>query len=183
MPPYSEFIDRVFREPELLKRLTPPEPLDFQLVRSIREAGDAALAGDAVIRDAAAFALVRGGLLYAVDAIDAAHPVFQDVPGDLGAYWHGMVHRREGDFDNARYWFRRAGTLPFFGSLHSVASQFSADVARQPDWDPYLFTGQCEQAHFGTAELGGELARLQRAEFDVLFDYCWRRAVTSASGE
>ena len=37
--------------------------------------------------------------------------LIQEAKGDLGSYWHGMLHRREGDFDNARYWFRRAGVL------------------------------------------------------------------------
>src|SRR4051795_10421415 len=80
------------------------------------------------------FALVRGGLLYAVDAIHEAHTIFQDNNGDLAAYWHGMMHRREGDFDNARYWFRRAGTQPFFATAHSAAAAHSADMARQSSW-------------------------------------------------
>src|SRR5438874_1821102 len=79
----------------------------------------------------AMFALVRGGLFYAVDALDAAHRIFQEGEDDLGAYWHGMMHRREGDFDNARYWFRRAGALPFFAALHGAASGNSALMARQ----------------------------------------------------
>jgi hypothetical protein len=49
-------------------------------------------------------------------------------------------------------------------------------MARQSSWDPYLFTGQCEQARFGDHELVKELAALQRVEFEVLFDYCWRES-------
>jgi hypothetical protein len=51
-------------------------------------------------------------------------------------------------------------------------------MARQSSWDPYLFTGQCEQARFGAEELVAEMAKLQRAEFEVLFDYCWRQSVS-----
>jgi hypothetical protein len=91
-----------------------------------------------------------------------------------------MAHRREGDFDNARSWFRRAGVLPFFDTLNSRASQISSDAAKQFSWDPYLFTGACEQHRFGDDSEVGDLVRLQRAEFDVVFDYTWRQAKVSA---
>ena len=176
MKSYSEFIDRILRTEKLLEKLTPSEPLDWELSRKLRETDDATLAGGKTIGAAAPFALVRGGLLYALDALDPAHAVFQEAHGDLGSYWHGMMHRREADFDNARYWFRRAGVLPFFDALHSAASQVSPDMARQSNWVPYLFTGQCEQARFGAEERVGEMAKLQRAEFDAIFDYCWRQS-------
>lgn len=176
MKTYSDLVDRVFLQEGLLRRLIPTEPLSYELVRRIQVADDAAIGGGKVANDAATFALLRGGLLYAADAIHEAHAIFQEAKGDLGAYWHGMMHRREGDFDNARYWFRRAGGLPFFGELHGAASAHSAVMARQSNWDPYLFTGECEQARFGETEGLDELVALQRAEFEVLFDYCWRRS-------
>ena len=123
------------------------------------------------------FALVRGGLFYALDALPEAHAIFQEASDDPGAYWHGMLHRREGDFDNARYWFRRAGVLPFFAEVHREACAHSEAMARQANWDPYLFAGQCEQVRFGDADLAGEMQALQRVEFDAIFDYCWRQSV------
>ena len=86
-----------------------------------------------------------------------------------------LQRRLRRDLDNARYWFRRAGTLGCSAALHRAASEVSADVARQPGWDPYLFTGQCEQARFGAEELVPALVKLQRIEFDALFDYSWRQ--------
>jgi hypothetical protein len=76
-----------------------------------------------------AFAVVRGGLLYALDDLAGCHEFFQSTANDLVSYWHGMMHRREADFDNARYWFRRAGALPFFDTLHSRAAEVSTDMA------------------------------------------------------
>src|SRR5262249_3936817 len=143
-------------------KLTPSEPLDYELLRRIREADDATIAGGKAIASQPHLALVRGGLFYAVDALDPAHGIFQDAHTDLGSYWHGMMHRREGDFDNARYWFRRAGAQPFFDRLHSAVSEVSADMARQSSWDPYLFTGQCEQARHGAEELVEEMRALQQ---------------------
>ena len=54
-------------------------------------------------------------LLEAVEkAIDgdwqAAHLIVQDLEGDARAAWiHAVVHRMEGDLDNARYWYGRCG--------------------------------------------------------------------------
>lgn len=176
MPRYSDFIDRIFLQPDLLTKLCPKEPLDPLLIIRIREADDETLGGGAPHRNKAMWAMVRGGLLYAVDALDPAHRIFQDKPSDLGSYWHGMMHRREGDFDNARYWFRRAGRLPVFQRIHQAVAEHSGLFAKQSTWDPYLFTGECEQACFGAPEKAPELAAVQRAEWEVLFDYCWREA-------
>ena len=171
---YTEFIDRLLSQEDLLKTLIPTGRLDRDLLESLRATTDDLLAGGKVPGDPAMFALVRGGLFYALDALPEAHAIFQDAKGDPGAYWHGMLHRREGDFDNARYWFRRAGVLPFFSEMHSGACAKSETMARQSNWDPYLFTGQCEQARFGADDLVAEMQALQRIEFDAIFDYCWR---------
>ena len=176
MKTYSDFIDRVLMAEGLLSRLIPQDIGDREVWRRVTQADDATVAGGAPVGNAKMFRLVRGGLLYALDDLDGCHQFFQDESSDLGSYWHGMMHRREGDFDNARYWFRRAGKIPCFGELHRAASQFSADMAKQMDWDPYLFTGMCEQARFGAEDEGKELLRLQRTEFDVVFDYSWRQA-------
>jgi hypothetical protein len=64
--------------------------------------------------------LLEGFLLYALDDIHAAHSIFQEEDSFFGSYGHGMMHRREGDFWNANYWFRRAGNpklLCFPGNL------------------------------------------------------------------
>lgn len=176
MPKYSDLADRIFLQPDLLQSLAPSQPLNYDLPSRIQKADEATLLGGLIVKDSAAAEMVRGGLLYAVDALDPAHRIFQEQKSDLGSYWHGMMHRREADFDNARYWFRRAGRLPFFPRLHRAAGEEWALGARQADWDPYLFTGECEQARYG-AETAQELAKIQRAEFEVIFDYCWRQAL------
>jgi len=53
--------------------------------------------------------LLGAALWLYVDDIDQAHRICQDDPSSFGAIWHGVVHRREGDFWNSRYWFRRVG--------------------------------------------------------------------------
>jgi hypothetical protein len=38
-----------------------------------------------------------------------AHLIAQDVPTQDGSRVHAYLHRKEGDLENARYWYRRAG--------------------------------------------------------------------------
>ena len=37
-----------------------------------------------------------------------AHAVVQNDASEFGCWAHGIVHLMEGDFGNARYWYRRA---------------------------------------------------------------------------
>ena len=37
-----------------------------------------------------------------------AHAIVQSDESALGCWAHGIVHMMEGDFGNARYWYRRA---------------------------------------------------------------------------
>jgi hypothetical protein len=177
VPSLPAFASRLLGMPECLQQLVPKEPLLWKLSDAFRAMSEAELAGGVPIVDSAHFALVRGGIWYALDELDAAHAIFQDEPSALGSYWHGMMHRREGDFDNARYWFRRAGRLSLFGRIHDEARGISPTMGRQDTWDPYLFTGMCEQVRFGDHEAAEECARLQRAEFAVVLGHCWEKAV------
>ncbi|HEV2549489.1 MAG TPA: hypothetical protein VGU20_19380 [Stellaceae bacterium] len=38
-----------------------------------------------------------------------AHEAAQRQEGTAGAWVHAYLHRKEGDLENARYWYRRAG--------------------------------------------------------------------------
>jgi len=181
MKQYSELADSVVQDEDLLKKLRPTETSNVSKLLKIRAASEAELGDGQPVTNPAMFALVRAGLIYACDALEESHVIVQATDGDESAYWHGMIHRREGDFENARYWFRRAGILPFFGELHHVASAVSSVVAAQSDWDPYLFTGLCERNKYGETETTGELQKLQRMEFEVVFDYVWRRSFATPS--
>lgn len=38
-----------------------------------------------------------------------AHELIQDINDEKAAWIHAYLHRKEGDFSNARYWYTRAG--------------------------------------------------------------------------
>lgn len=46
-----------------------------------------------------------------------AHETVQAQGGAIAAAIHAYLHRMEGDLDNARYWYGRAGRPEFVGSL------------------------------------------------------------------
>ena len=176
MNEYSPLVNELLAEEELLLRLVPTEPGHPDMLRRIRTATEAELTGGAVMADATYPRLIRAGLLYAYDAIDESHRIVQEIGTDQGSYWHGMMHRREGDFENARYWFRRTGRLGVFGEMHARTAGVSPLMGRQEDWDPYVLVGLCEQARFGGDVNQKELVALQRIEFEVMFDQLWREA-------
>ncbi len=115
-----------------------------------------------VDRDAFACCLAAVWLLHG--HLDEAHALCQDVPTPSGSYWHGVMHRREGDYGNAQYWFRRAGEHP-------------ACAAIAPDWDPIAFVDEARHAVKQGGAQAEACAERQRAEWRALFDHCWREAV------
>ena len=60
---------------------------------------------------------MQKNLLHAIDLAlagqwDAAHRVVQQYETDATAAWiHAVLHKIEGDRDNSRYWYLRAGNL------------------------------------------------------------------------
>jgi hypothetical protein len=51
----------------------------------------------------------------------AAHAIVQKDSTSLGCWAHGIVHLIEGDLDNARYWYDRAGVQ--FSKSKTFASE------------------------------------------------------------
>lgn len=80
------------------------------------------------------------------DHPDAAHRLVQDLAGGDAAWVHGIVHRREPDFSNARYWFHRVGSHRLLEVLAEAAAPVLAGHASLPyrlirdgEWDPMAF--------------------------------------------
>src|SRR3989454_127530 len=95
------------------------------------------------------------GLWLYHDFLDESHALSQSLHSPGGSYWHGIMHRREPDFDNAKYWFRRVGRHPVFEPLRQAAAALATSqeldaaakfLATQSAWDPFRFVDLCEAA-------------------------------------
>ena len=49
-----------------------------------------------------------------------AHEIVMDLEDKVAYHMHGLVHRLEGDMENARYWYAKAG-VPLSRSLRLAA--------------------------------------------------------------
>lgn len=144
--------------------------------------------------DAMATACLAGLWLYH-DFLDESHALSQEIHTTTGSYWHAIMHRREGDYDNSKYWFRRVGEHPTFARLHDAArTAFKLNpggpdeptrdmppgevlkLLAMPSWDPMRFTDLCAMGCNGNSEVAKACLRLQKREWETLFDYCFQAA-------
>jgi hypothetical protein len=56
----------------------------------------------------------KAGLLLYLDELELSHAISQSIDTPLGAWWHAIMHRREGDYWNSHYWLDRACSHSFF---------------------------------------------------------------------
>ena len=124
----------------------------------------------------------RSGLYLYFACPDEAHEIAQDIASSTGSYWHGILHRQEPDFGNAAYWFRRVGQHEIFPALHDEAAARLPERFGGSKWDPFRFIDACEEVHrHPDGALSEALEEIQRAEWQLLFDYCCRRAADLTS--
>ncbi|MGE3317214.1 MAG: hypothetical protein AB7O26_19015 [Planctomycetaceae bacterium] len=116
---------------------------------------------------------VRAGLLQLNGFLTASHELAQTIEGDPNAdYWHGIMHRREPDASNAKYWFRHVGRHPVFEPLADAAdavlsncessqtSSWRSRIVRSGRWEPNAFIDLCEECRHADGHPLEQRARL-----------------------
>ncbi len=112
------------------------------------------------------------------DFLDLSHTVSQGISTASGSFWHGIMHRREGDFSNAKYWFRKVGDHPVYGQLADAVQELGEErLLAAGEWDPFGFVDTCQLAVEGRGLQAASCQRAQQLEWELLFDHCYSAAV------
>lgn len=107
------------------------------------------------------------------DRLDEAHTIAQSLETPEGSFWHAIMHRREPDAANARYWYRRVGKHPVFPKLRGAADALGGTFRVGAEWDPFAWVDFWESARLRPGSPDHALAlEIQHIEWQTLFDYC-----------
>ena len=121
-------------------------------------------------------ALCRAALFLWNDDLDAAHKIVQPRDDNATAnFLHAVIHRRERDFSNALYWWRKTGAHPLLSKIGLAARdadgarEYSQLFGRDDVFNAAAFTQLCEKSAPPNEEV---LRRIQAIELESIYQFC-----------
>jgi hypothetical protein len=128
---------------------------------------------------------LRAALWLLFDYMTESHELSQNIPTPSGSYWHGILHRREPDPSNAKYWMARIGEHPICAELLQDAREIATNAGasgaallpalqKSTTWDAAWFVDRCTTP--GDPASTKILLDIQRREWLLLFDYNYKKA-------
>ena len=127
--------------------------------------------------------LIEAILCLRIGKIDRAHELVQSGSKPIESYLHGVVHRLEGDFWNAKYWFRQINDRELLSKIgNSVAGSLRTSgmfeaalklkvIGRNDQFDPAAFVDACEAMQSASTN-PDVLQKIGQAEWDSLWQIC-----------
>ena len=101
--------------------------------------------------------LLKAGLHLWNDELSLSHEIAQKNENRDGNYLHAILHRREGDFENSRYWLQRIKHHPVWEKM----------TVRFPEWTAEAFVEWCRDRK----KPQEELLEFQALEMRYLLDH------------
>ena len=195
---YSSTIERIVQKLETREPLPPLAPnaeWDSELTNQINDISLKNLFDGKSVKDSTMGYALQSGLLLWNDSLDASHTISQNIESKTGSYWHGIMHRREPDYSNAKYWFGRVGVHPIFPALRERVLQrlqsdsnesdsianYAETIEKTEGWDAFRFVDWCQDADGdkSTPEaVKTFLQTVQIEEIKLLLNYSYQQALT-----
>lgn len=175
-----------------LPTLVPQKAWNSELTDALESTSLDALFDGESLKNTTFAEAIKSGLLLWNDALDESHTISQELENQTGSYWHGIMHRREPDYSNSKYWFGRVGTHPIFPELRKRAlelfeatpnpsdalTDIGQTIASQESWDAYQLIDWCEAAEGDSdSDVTRFLQQIQAEEIKLLLAYSYQNAV------
>jgi hypothetical protein len=150
----------------------------------LREATAADLLTRPAVSESDAQSMLAGLWLWH-DWLDSSHVISQAIHSATGSFWHAIMHRREGDFSNAKYWLARCREHPVMRAMAPYAGDILNPLPADKmllrlgrnGWNPEAFVDFVEEMSSRAEDPRHNAAvMLQKLEWRLLFDYCTRAA-------
>ena len=131
--------------------------------------------------------LIQAALYLCFDCFEEAHQIANDHEGTVAGNWtHAILHRREPDAGNSKYWYARVKVPAKLGQgiakealrvlgekTERELEDFREKLAQSGVWEPEAFVDACEKFRKKDPRLPayGALARVQETEWKGLVDF------------
>jgi hypothetical protein len=112
----------------------------------------------------------RAGLWLRFDFLDESHTISQETETADFNFWHAIMHRREPDASNSKYWWRRVGAHPVLEQLRQRAPEVGYAYTT-----PEAFVDCCERVRGSGSSEEETAKRVQQLEWELLFAWCYER--------
>tara|TARA_B100001123_G_scaffold18940_2_gene21226 strand:+ start:1977 stop:2492 length:516 start_codon:yes stop_codon:yes gene_type:complete len=118
-------------------------------------------------------ALIRSALLLWHDHLEASHEISQCINSKDGSFLHALMHRREPDFPNAKYWLNQTGQYKAYSEIAKrskiLLKEASLSKLFTDEWNPYAMVDSVEQTNPNT-QTYKTLQKIQQIEMEIFIE-------------